>query len=725
MQDEENITQDTPPFNAGMRGSQRKAGGQLITPAGKTASQIRRENQLAVRAANKEAQAKAARLEEERKKMIEEEKEAAKAAEAQKAREAAQQSASRKETLDLMDMVDDDDDEPSDLESLVRDIEKEADKATGSPQKKRSRQKENTSKKSYATAASHTASLRQSSFIPHAYQNPRVIVEGSARLSGEDKVAQFLGLVGTLLTNGKMVDPFFVLNPVLMGGGKKDLRDAKDVPSNMTALWGYVKISEKSMQTFQPKSGFIGGNRKKGEGNYSQYADQVYFTMVWSCDIDPRIIISGITVEWMRAGGMGLYRKEIQAIDTFSPFVILKLSIYVGVHTLIAEFKTLMEEMLKMLQEEAMADGEPLTLTLPPFAFRKSPPKLPGLDPAEYAGLHTRQNAARKAWHVEMEKQHMYLFQRLIEKAKDLNLFEDLWGKHVLISEVVDYNSSQGDIERLMKEAKKHTCFQVSMTCKELSGVLDIDAEVWFKVNDEGEGRGGKVSLRNFLPQHLPTRDNKSPLIAEIHQRQHSAPVEVVIPNTEEADLLISDVNRNTPAFLKHYLMGIGYEEDFVVRLIQAACCPIALGKMNGIAWNKERLELILPEDVREKESLAGFEDQEWYFNLKKLRVSPKRGKKNYTAPEALFNLDADKSVVTLHAKNDKRRAEAINFSESDSGEEEDLDSASDERDFGKSPEGEAADKEDRDTQKSVSWEEPTSSPSDGHLASHAAAGGG
>jgi hypothetical protein len=372
-----------------------------------------------------------------------------------------------------------------------------------------------------------------------------------------------------------------------------------------------------------------------------------------------------------------------------------------------------------------MADGEVLGLALPPFAFRKSQPKLPGLDPAEYAGLSSRQTAARRAWHVETEKQHVHLFRTLIEKAKDFNLFEDLWGKHVLISEVVDFNSSQGDIERLMKEAKKHTCFQVSMSCKTLVGVLDIDAEVAFKVDEEGKEVGGRVSLRNFLPTHLRTRDNKSPLLAEMHQRQTAAPVEVVIPNTEEAEAMIGDFNRNAPAFLKFYLMGIGFNEAFVVRLIQASCCPIMLGKMNGITWNKKRLELILPEDVKDKEGLAAFENQEWYFNLKNLRVSPKKGQQNYTAPEALFNLDADKSVATLHAKNDARRAAATDLGDSDS-EEEDSDSASDERIHDKSPDGEAADMEDGDSQnKSISWEDSPSGPSDGHLPPHAAAGGG
>ena len=160
-----------------------------------------------------------------RKKKPKEEEEAAKAAEAEKAVEAAQQLMSEKELLDLIES--DDDEECTSLEGLVRHLEKETDTSIASPQKKRSRNKEVISKESYAKAVSHMVTLHQSSFIPHNYHNPRVIVEGSARLSDEDKTAQFLGLVGTLLTNGKMVELFFVLNLTIIGGGRKDLRNQR------------------------------------------------------------------------------------------------------------------------------------------------------------------------------------------------------------------------------------------------------------------------------------------------------------------------------------------------------------------------------------------------------------------------------------------------------------------------------------------------------------------
>jgi hypothetical protein len=46
-------------------------------------------------------------------------------------------------------------------------------------------------------------------------------MEGLAWLDQEDKAAQFIGLIGTLSTNEKMVDSFFVINPVIIGGGRK------------------------------------------------------------------------------------------------------------------------------------------------------------------------------------------------------------------------------------------------------------------------------------------------------------------------------------------------------------------------------------------------------------------------------------------------------------------------------------------------------------------------
>ena len=120
--------------------------------------------------------------------------------------------------------------------------------------------------------------LRQSRFAAHKHEHPRVIVEGSAKLDNKDKVAQFIGLVGMVLTNGKLVHISFVLNPVIIGGGRKDLRDAKDVPQNMTALGGYIKFLERSLQNFLKRSSGGGQGGKKSGG-------KILCTLRWQCHV--------------------------------------------------------------------------------------------------------------------------------------------------------------------------------------------------------------------------------------------------------------------------------------------------------------------------------------------------------------------------------------------------------------------------------------------------------
>jgi hypothetical protein len=86
-----------------------------------------------------------------------------------------------------------------------------------------------------------------------------------------------------------------------------------------------------------------------------------------------------------------------------------------------------------------------------------------------------------------------------------------------------------------------------------------------------------------------------------------------------------------------------------------------------------------------------------------------------------LFNLDANCSVVTLHVKNDAKRAAARDGYGDVDSEDEETDSASNAHKHGKSPDGKAADKAEGDGQKLISWSPSGSSVE--RLASHEAAG--
>ncbi len=419
-------------------------------------------------------------------------------------------------------------------------------------------------------------------------------------------------------------------------------------------------------------------------------------------------------------GGVGIYIKEIVAFNTISPFAIFYLSNLVSSTIISAELRKILEMGIKLINETEMGEDESPVVAVPPFALRKALPNLPGLDPAVYNQLTNKQKASRRVWHVEMESHHVSTFGRLVEICKEYNIFA-YWGEHVRISEVVDQRSPQGDIDRVMKVAKRHTCFQCSMIVMQLNGIVDLDAVV--KVPGENGEEGGELSLRYLLPRHYRTKDGESPLFAEVHQGQMLGSVEAVVPNAKSAEVVIVAMNKHMAGYLKHSLIDRGLDPEVVTKLVVASCCPDLVGKLDTVTWDSENQEIITSEDRTDGTRLEAFEKAKFYFDLENLRVSRQKKKPSYTAPEALFNLDETQSVTTLHAKNDAKRDAARRAAESDSEEEEQMDSASAQRELEQSHRGSALGIMGDGSNKSVTFS-PLGSSDDQNLAARGATGG-
>ncbi len=90
--------------------------------------------------------------------------------------------------------------------------------------------------------------------------------------------------------------------------------------------------------------------------------------------------------------------------------------------------------------------------------------------------------------------------------------------------------------------------------------------------------------------QNPTTRDNKSPLMAEIHQRQHRTPVEIVVPNTCKAEAMVGEMNRQLPAFLKHYLGDKGFtipHQPLTIKIVGST-------SSGGVHYNRFHLHTVL-----------------------------------------------------------------------------------------------------------------------------------
>jgi hypothetical protein len=292
----------------------------------------------------------------------------------------------------------------------------------------------------------------------------------------------------------------------------------------------------------------------------------------------------------------------------------------------------------------------------------------------------------------------------------------------LLISETVDYNSPPGDISHVLLTAKLHACFYTSITSAKLYGIVDINKVIPYTIDEEGK-ESGFLCMRQVLSKHFCTRNGTLPLFAEVHEKQSGSLVEAVVTNVKEVDAMIGSMNCQLPAFIKHYLLQKELDQGFVVRLVVAACCPTLVGNMNTVTWDDKKMELITPEDAKDKDQLLAFANTSWYFDIKNLQVSPTKSKKNYTAPEALFNLDANRSIVTLHTKTDAKCAVDRHGQSNSDSEEEVLNSTSNDCELDKLPNDKAADKEKGKGHKSISW--LPSGSSDERLAAHEATGSG
>jgi hypothetical protein len=152
----------------------------------------------------------------------------------------------------------------------------------------------------------------------------------------------------------------------------------------------------------------------------------------------------------------------------------------------------------------------------------------------------------------------------------------------------------------------------------QLYGIVDLNKVVPYTI-DEEEKDSVFLCMRQVLSKHFRTRDGTLPLFAEVHQKQRGSPVEVVVPNFKEVDGMIGCMNHQLLAFIKHYLLQKGLEQSFVVRLMVATCCPALVGDMNMATWDDKKMELITPEDAKDKDRLSAFANTSWYFDIKNL----------------------------------------------------------------------------------------------------------
>jgi hypothetical protein len=246
-----------------------------------------------------------------------------------------------------------------------------------------------------------------------------------------------------------------------------------------------------------------------------------------------------------------------------------------------------------------------------------------------------------------------------------MGIFKELMGQHIHLSEVVNWESSPGDLKRAAKFHRNTTNYNASMTSSEVYGFLDLNEKVPIRDGDKVLQRvSGRLCVSSLVKFA-----NGSSLIAEVHQAEPNGPTILVYPNTPEAEAIITNLIKNPAAFMMYYLPEIGVSSEFVEAVISKILDPALVHEAGNCKWVGESSTLLTPEELEDEEEGEGLEQQSWYVDVVKQmeELTAKEGgrkAKNYASAAALYDLDGEQLVKTMHEKNDG----VINLEEVDDG---------------------------------------------------------
>jgi hypothetical protein len=101
---------------------------------------------------------------------------------------------------------------------------------------------------------------------------------------------------------------------------------------------------------------------------------------------------------------------------------------------------------------------------------------------------------------------------------------------------------------------------------------------------------------------------------------------------------------------------GKGGGETFVRNLLREACCPTLMGTIKDCSWDKEKQSITTAAQAEEEARLKELENAAWYKDEFGPSLMTKVKKlKSYSDAEALYALDGERLVKTLHASNDPK----------------------------------------------------------------------
>ncbi len=463
--------------------------------------------------------------------------------------------------------------------------------------------------------------------------------EAGLELKGEDKYGAHVKQIGNLLKNIQLMDPTAILHAAVESDNTNPIGKKEELSENMTMFLVYAPVG-KNQNAFKPKKN---NNKKKGRRGKDEpelLDPSVYPTLVFSLDVDPETIVSRVTHEFCHAGGFYFRMKQLQCVETVTPFIIIYLYTFNNITTIRAELAELLKKAHADLESNFILPDEFQYLSIPEINICRGVPKLPGQPGSQFRDYLREMQEVRWAHLIECDVQAIPFLTLLINHVKEWRLTTPVWGGHAHITRTVDWDSPKSNVSRFVSMAQDHMCYNMSVVCAEVQGITDLDASVEVLCPQSGATLG-HLSLRETLMKYLKQKDG-TPLVAELHQRGPQGPVDMVIPNSGEAEVQFEMFNKQPAGYLYHVLPTFGATETFIKSLLQWSMDAGLATEAPKCAYNAAMQILTTPRNAQQKSVLSDVRSLPFFQDIdaiKRAAGGGKKGKKEHTAPQMCFQL--------------------------------------------------------------------------------------
>jgi hypothetical protein len=260
-----------------------------------------------------------------------------------------------------------------------------------------------------------------------AYKYKRMFYEAGLELKGEDKYGAYVKQIGNLLENIQLVDPTAILHAAVKSDDTKLIGKKEELRENMTIFLAYAPVG-KNQNAFKPKKN---NNKKKGRCGKDEpelLNPFVYPTLVFLSNVDPETIVSRVTLKFCHAGGFYFWMKQLQCVETVTPFIIFYLYTFNDITTICAELAELLKKAQAYLESNFILLDEFQYSPIPEINICRGAPKLPGQPGSQFRDYSREIQEAHRAHLIECDVQAIPFLTLLINHVKERQLTTPVWG---------------------------------------------------------------------------------------------------------------------------------------------------------------------------------------------------------------------------------------------------------------------------------------------------------